>query len=92
MWDLWWTKWRWGRISPSTSVSPANLNSINFSAIAITYHPGLVQLASSDRSAQSRTAQIKKKKTVPSTNHLVKHKFVIDLCWPMKSAKKEEVV
>jgi hypothetical protein len=23
MWDLWWTKWRWGRFSPSTSVSPA---------------------------------------------------------------------
>jgi hypothetical protein len=21
MWDLWWTKWRWGRFSPSTSVS-----------------------------------------------------------------------
>jgi hypothetical protein len=23
MWDLWWTKWRLGRFSPSTSVSPA---------------------------------------------------------------------
>jgi hypothetical protein len=23
MWDLWWTKWRWGRFSPSTSVSLA---------------------------------------------------------------------
>jgi hypothetical protein len=22
MWDLWWTKWRWGSFSPSTSVSP----------------------------------------------------------------------
>jgi hypothetical protein len=21
-WDLWWTKWHWGRFSPSTSVSP----------------------------------------------------------------------
>jgi hypothetical protein len=29
MWDLWWTKWRWGRFSPSTSVSPANLHSTN---------------------------------------------------------------
>jgi hypothetical protein len=28
---------------PSTSVSPANLHSINFSTITITYHPGLVQ-------------------------------------------------
>jgi hypothetical protein len=27
---------------PSTSVSPANLNSTNFSTITITYHPGLV--------------------------------------------------
>jgi hypothetical protein len=37
MWDMWWTKWRWGRFSPSTSVSPANLHSTNFSTI--TYHP-----------------------------------------------------
>jgi hypothetical protein len=29
--------------SPSTSVSPANLHSTNFSTITITYHPGLVQ-------------------------------------------------
>jgi hypothetical protein len=29
--------------SPSTSLSPANLNSTNFSTITITYHPGLVQ-------------------------------------------------
>jgi hypothetical protein len=50
MWDLWWTKWRWGRISPSTSVSPANLHFTNFSTIAITSHPGLVQWASSGRS------------------------------------------
>jgi hypothetical protein len=27
MWDLWWTKWRWGRFSPSTSISPAKLHS-----------------------------------------------------------------
>jgi hypothetical protein len=43
MWDLWWTKWRWGRFSPNTSVSPANLYSANFSTITITYHPGLVE-------------------------------------------------
>jgi hypothetical protein len=36
MWDLWWTKWRWGRVSPSTSVSPANLYSTKFSILAIT--------------------------------------------------------
>jgi hypothetical protein len=50
MWDLWWTKWRWGRVSPSTSVSPANLHSTNFSTITITYHLGLVQWATSGRS------------------------------------------
>jgi hypothetical protein len=43
MWDLWWTKWRGGRFSQSTSVSPANLYSTNFSIITITYHQGLVQ-------------------------------------------------
>jgi hypothetical protein len=29
--------------SPSTSVYPANVHSINFAAITITYHPELVQ-------------------------------------------------
>jgi hypothetical protein len=24
VWDLWWTKWHWGRFYPSTSVSPAS--------------------------------------------------------------------
>jgi hypothetical protein len=36
-------KWRWGRFSPRTSVSPANLYCNNFSTITITYHPGMVQ-------------------------------------------------
>jgi hypothetical protein len=40
MWDLWWTKWRWGRLSPSTSVSSANLHSTNFSTITITITQG----------------------------------------------------
>jgi hypothetical protein len=62
MWDLWWIKWRWDRFSPSTSVSPVNPYSTNFSAITNTYHPGLVQYASSGRSTQSPTAQIKTKK------------------------------
>jgi hypothetical protein len=39
----------------------ANLHSTNFSTITITYHPGLVQQASSGRSTQSPTEQIKKK-------------------------------
>jgi hypothetical protein len=35
-WDLWWTKWRWGGFSLSTSVSPANLHFTKFSIIIIT--------------------------------------------------------
>jgi hypothetical protein len=35
-WDLWWTKWRWGTFSLSTSVSPANLHSTKFSINTIT--------------------------------------------------------
>jgi hypothetical protein len=61
MWDLWWTKWRWGRFSPSTAVSPANLYSTTFSTITRTYLPGLVQLTSSGLSTQSPTPLIKKK-------------------------------
>jgi hypothetical protein len=41
MWDLWWTRWRWGRFSPSTSVSPANLHSTSWSTIILIYHRGL---------------------------------------------------
>jgi hypothetical protein len=40
-WDLWWRKWRWGRFSPSTSASPANLHSTNCSTITLFYHLGL---------------------------------------------------
>jgi hypothetical protein len=49
MWDLWWTKWHWGRFSPSTSVVPANLHSTTCSTIIIIiiiiiiYHLELVQ-------------------------------------------------
>jgi hypothetical protein len=38
-----WTKWRWGRFPPSTSVSPANFHSTNCSTIILIYHLGLVQ-------------------------------------------------
>jgi hypothetical protein len=43
MWDLRWTKWHWGRVSPSTSVSPAISHSTDCSTFIIIYHPGLVQ-------------------------------------------------
>jgi hypothetical protein len=32
-WDLWWTKWCWGRFSPSTSVFPANIHPTKFSIL-----------------------------------------------------------
>jgi hypothetical protein len=35
MWCLWWTKQHWGRFYLSTSVSPANHDSTNFSIIII---------------------------------------------------------
>jgi hypothetical protein len=43
VWDMWWTKWRWGKISPSTSVSPVNLYSTSYFTITIIYHLELVQ-------------------------------------------------
>jgi hypothetical protein len=36
IWGLWLAKRHWGRFSPSTSVSPANHHSSNFSIIIIT--------------------------------------------------------
>jgi hypothetical protein len=39
IWDLWWTKWHWGRFSPSTERSPANSHSTDCSTLII-YHPG----------------------------------------------------
>jgi hypothetical protein len=41
MWDLWWTKWHWGRFSPTILVSSANSHST--ACIIIIYHLGLVQ-------------------------------------------------
>jgi hypothetical protein len=43
MWDLWWTRWHWGKFSPSISVSLANSHSTDCSTLIIIYHPGLVQ-------------------------------------------------
>jgi hypothetical protein len=31
MWNLWWSKWRWNKFSPSTSVFLANFHSTNCS-------------------------------------------------------------
>jgi hypothetical protein len=64
MWGLWWTKRHRGRFSPSTSFSPANHHSTNFSIIIITR--GWHNRPISGRSAEwtlisSPTIPIKKK-------------------------------
>jgi hypothetical protein len=43
MWDFVMDKVALGQVFSDTSVSPAHLQSTNFSTITITYHPGLVQ-------------------------------------------------
>jgi hypothetical protein len=43
MWDFWWTKWHWGRFSPSTSVSPANSRSTDRTILI--YYLGLEEWA-----------------------------------------------
>jgi hypothetical protein len=40
--DMWWTKWYWGRFSPSTLISPANSYS-NYCSV-ITYHPRVITM------------------------------------------------
>jgi hypothetical protein len=40
--NLFWTKWHWGRYSPSISVSLASSHSTDCPTLII-YHPGLVQ-------------------------------------------------
>jgi hypothetical protein len=35
MWDLWWTKWQWGRFSQNTSVSITNSHSTDCSKVII---------------------------------------------------------
>jgi hypothetical protein len=43
MWDFVVDKVALGQVSPSTSVSPANLHSTNCSTIILIYHLGFVQ-------------------------------------------------
>jgi hypothetical protein len=47
---LWWTKWRWGRFSPSTSVSPANFHSTNCSKNHLHLSSGVCTIGQSGRS------------------------------------------
>jgi hypothetical protein len=63
MWDLWWTKWHWGRFSPSTSVSPANPHSTDCSIIIIIYHPGPVADLPSELTVSPHPEKLKKKKS-----------------------------
>jgi hypothetical protein len=70
MWDLWWTKWRWGRLFPSTSVSLVNIHSTNSSTITIIYHLGLVQYASTGRRVKWTQSHLTKKNNIPAPNKL----------------------
>jgi hypothetical protein len=73
IWDLWLTKWHWGRFSPNTSVSPANSHSTNCSTLII-YHPWLItigQLMAEVPSGLSLTPHREtKKKSNLVTSHL----------------------
>jgi Tfp pilus assembly protein FimT len=42
MWDSWWTKWHWGRFSPSTSVSTANYHSRDCSTHSLSTVAGTI--------------------------------------------------
>jgi hypothetical protein len=42
MWDLWWTKWHWGKVSLIISVSLANSHSLtkwNLHSVSVSLHP-----------------------------------------------------
>jgi hypothetical protein len=56
-------RWRWGRFSPGTSVSPANVHSICFSAIIFTITRGWLnkpRVAAVPIASQSRIKKNKK--------------------------------
>jgi hypothetical protein len=53
MWDFVVDKVALGQVFEYISVSPVSLHSTDFSTITVTYHPGLVQQASSGRSTRS---------------------------------------
>jgi hypothetical protein len=58
-WDLWWAKWRWARLSPSTSVSPASLHSTKFAIVTITR----------DRYNRPEVADVPRGPSMDSTTH-----------------------
>jgi hypothetical protein len=78
MWDLWWTKWHWGKFSPSTSVSPANSHSTDCATfIIIIYHPGLVQQAKVVTDVARNPKKPKKKKLLKSLHTTLKVNWFI---------------
>jgi hypothetical protein len=65
MWDLWRTKWHWGRFSPSISVFPANYHSTNCSAFVIR---GWYNMPNSGRHTKWTQSQLNpRKRKVPDT-------------------------
>jgi hypothetical protein len=74
MWGLWWTKRYWGRFSPSTSVSPANLHSTNFSIIIITRRLR-------NRAIGGRSAEWTQLDSTPHYTNLKKKYYIIFLTY-----------
>jgi hypothetical protein len=77
-WDLWWTKWRWGTFSPSTSVSPANIYCIKFSIIIITrgrYNRPVVAVVPSGPNMDSTTHYSKKCTDLKGGEHFLLYTF-----------------
>jgi hypothetical protein len=67
MWDLWWTKWHWGRFSPSASVSPTNSPSTDCSILSSSIVRGWYNRSNrgcGTKWTQSHPTLKKKKKTV----------------------------
>jgi hypothetical protein len=66
MWDLWWTKCHWGRFSLSTSVSPANSHSTDWSTFNhLSSGAGTIgQKVAAVSSGLSRTKRKIKKKVI----------------------------
>jgi hypothetical protein len=82
---LWWTKWHWGRFSPSTSVSPANSHSTDCSTLII-YNLGLVtidQLVAdvpsgfkSHPTSRKLTAESQRTEIVFETTFYARHNYI----------------
>jgi hypothetical protein len=67
LWDLWWTKWQWGRFSASTSVFPPNSHSTKFSVLLSSGADTICQLVADVPSGLSQSdSTIRNRKKIPN--------------------------